>query len=40
MNNDITYIKHNIKRSVFKFMKKMCDVKKELKKCAHNTVYI
>ena len=39
-NDDIIYIKHNIKRSVFKLIKRACDVKKKLKKHTHNIVYI
>ena len=39
-NNDIMYIKYNIRRSVFKLIKKACDIKKEVKECMCNTVYL
>ena len=40
MNNDIIYIKHNIKKSVFKFMKRVCDVEEKVREHTHNTAYL
>ena len=40
INDDIMYIKCDIKKSVFKFMKRTYDVKEEVKKCVCNTVYL
>ena len=40
MNDDIMDIKCNIKRFVFKFIKKACDIEEEMRKHTHNTVYL
>ena len=40
MNDDIMYIKHSIKKSVSKLTKKAYNIKEEIRKYIHNTVYL
>ena len=40
MNDDITYIKCDIKRSVFKLIKKACDIKEKMREYIYNIVYL